>query len=390
MPHSTQIEPSAVQIDGQQVQLNDFKRQWDEVRVDVLRAVEQVGGSGHYVLGNAVSECEAGLAGLFGRAHAVGCASGLDAIEIGLRALGLKPFDRVLTTPLSAFATTLAIIRAGGSPVFVDVDAQGLVDLDVCRAFLEKNRDVRFFVPVHLFGRSLDLDKLADLKRDFSLKIVEDCAQSVLARFGGRLTGSVGQIAATSFYPTKNLGAFGDAGAVFTDDQDLQRRCVSLRNYGQSSRYVHDELGLNSRLDELHAAILVQALIPRLGRWTERRCEIAKRYLTEIKNPQVQIIPVPRESNPVWHLFPVLVAADRRTAFRDHLESDGVQSAIHYPRLISDQEALTNGSQRFEVYLQLTNARRLSLEEVSLPIHPQLSEADVDRVIASASSWAPK
>jgi dTDP-3-amino-3,4,6-trideoxy-alpha-D-glucose transaminase len=302
----------------------------------------------------------------------------------------LKPFDRVLTTPLSAFATTLAIIRAGGSPVFVDVDAQGLVDLDVCRAFLEQNRDVRFFVPVHLFGRSLDLGKLADLKSDFSLKIVEDCAQSVLARFGGRLTGSVGQIATTSFYPTKNLGAFGDAGAVFTDDQDLQRRCVSLRNYGQSSRYVHDELGLNSRLDELHAAILVQALIPRLGHWTERRCEIAKRYLTEIKNPHLRIIPVPRESNPVWHLFPVLITADRRTAFRDQLESDGVQSAIHYPRLISDQEALVNGGQRFEVYRQLANARRLTLEEVSLPIHPQLSDTDVDRVIASASNWAPK
>ncbi len=250
---------------------NDFKRQWAEIGPAAMAAVERVGASGRYILGREVEAFEGKLAKFWGVSHAVGVANGMDAIEIALRALDLQPGQRVLTTPFSAFATTLAILRAGGVPVFVDVDDNGNVDLEQCRDIFSRDRSTRFFVPVHLYGNPLDLEKLDALKQDFDLVIVEDCAQAIGAKHGGRNVGTVGQAAATSFYPTKNLGAFGDGGALLTNDPPTASRARALRNYGQSDLYLHDELGLNSRLDELHAAVLSDALLPNLERWTEAR-----------------------------------------------------------------------------------------------------------------------
>jgi dTDP-4-amino-4,6-dideoxygalactose transaminase len=360
--------------------LNDFQRQWADTRADVLAAVEQVGASGWYILGKSVQSFEAALAATFGLPHAVGCASGLDAIELGLRALGLRAGEPVLTTPLSAFATTLAIVRAGGVPVFADVDDHGLIDLAACEALCGQ---IRFFVPVHLYGQSLDLDRLRALRDRFDLRIVEDCAQSISAERDGTRAGSVGQIAATSFYPTKNLGALGDGGAVVTGDAALARACASLRNYGQSARYVHDLPGLNSRLDELHAAILERAFLPRLPAWTDRRREIARRYLARIVHPAVRTLPM--AGRPSWHLFPTFVAAEARPGFQRFLETRGVQTAIHYPRLIPEQQALDAVAQRSAG--PLDNAQRLADTEVSLPIHPYLDDAELDIVVAAVNDW---
>ena len=200
------------------IAMNDFGRQWADTGPAVLEAVSRVGASGWYILGPEVDSFERALAALLGRRFAVGCASGLDAIEISLRCLGLKPGDKVLTTPLSAFATALAILRAGGRPVFVDVDDAGSLDLDRCRAVLERDRSIRFLLPVHLFGHPCNLERLAELKSRFQLKLVEDCAQAIGARFGAQPVGSAGDVSALSFYPTKNLGALGDGGAIATDD----------------------------------------------------------------------------------------------------------------------------------------------------------------------------
>jgi dTDP-4-amino-4,6-dideoxygalactose transaminase len=364
--------------------LNDFQRQWADTRAEVMEAVERVGASGWYILGRGVESFERALAPVFDRPHAVGCASGLDAIEIGLRALGLRPGDRVLTTPLTAFATTLAIVRAGGVPVFADVDDRGLVDLGLCEHLLAGG-GIRFFVPVHLYGQSLDLDRLADLRDRFQLAVVEDCAQSIRARWGAVAAGSVGQVAATSFYPTKNLGALGDGGAVVTGDPELARRCASLRHYGQTTRYVHELLGLNSRLDELHATVLEHAFLPRLAGWTERRREIAHRYRSGIRHPDVHLLAPPAASAPVWHLFPAFVAPGAREGFQRFLDGRGVQTAIHYPRLTSDQEALE--SVPHQAPLPLENARRLAMSEVSLPIHPYLTDTEADTIIAAVNDW---
>lgn len=367
------------------VLLNDFKRQWADTGPAVLAAVERVGASGWYILGESVARFEAALAASVGAPFAVGCASGLDAIEIGLRALGLEPGARVLTTPFSAFATTLAILRAGGTPVFVDVDARGNLDLELCERLLERRTDISYLVPVHLYGHPLDLTHLSHLQRRFELRVVEDCAQAIGASSAGRAAGSVGELAAFSFYPTKNLGALGDGGAVTAKTEAARDACSSLRNYGQSSRYVHDHLGLNSRLDELHAAILESAFLPRLPEWTSARRRIAARYSSGLSHLDVRALPVAGDAAPVWHLFPVLVPARARQSFHEHLRLSGVQSAVHYPRLIPEQEALKGVA--FESIGPLARARELADCEVSLPMHPYLRDEQVDRVLDAVNGW---
>jgi dTDP-3-amino-3,4,6-trideoxy-alpha-D-glucose transaminase len=367
--------------------LDFFQRQWADTSEAVLSAVRKVGESGWYVLGREVSTFEERLAESLERRHVIGCASGLDAIEIALRALGIAPGQKVLTTPLSAFATALAVVRAGALPVFVDVDASGLIDLDLAEREFERDPDLRFFLPVHLYGQCLDLQRLEALQSRFGLRLVEDCAQAVCARSAGRVAGSVGQISATSFYPTKNLGALGDGGALFTSDDELARAARALRDYGQSAKYVHDALGLNSRLDELQAAILTHAYLPRLSAWTDRRRAIAARYREDLQNPLVEVLPAPANSESVWHLFPVLVPAAQRGAFLNYLKSAGILGSVHYPELINEQKALANVP--FEVRGELLQARAITQREVSLPIHPYLTDLEVARVIASVNAWRP-
>ena len=370
----------------QPVLLNDFKRQWEETGPAVLAAVAQVGESGWYILGQSVERFEAAFARAVSRRFSIGCASGLDAIEIAAARPGpARGRARVLHDAAERVRDHAGDrVRREASPVFVDVDARGNLDLALCERLLAARSDVTYAVPVHLYGCPLELSHLARLQERFGLRVVEDCAQAVAASSSGRGVGTVGALAAYSFYPTKNLGALGDAGAVATDDEGLAEACRSLRNYGQSTRYVHDRLGLNSRLDELHAAILASAFLPRLAAWTARRRAVAARYLAKISHAQVRPL-LGGDAGAVWHLFPVQVPAASRQDFRDHLQRAGVQSAVHYPGLIPDQEALRAAP--FEVATELTRAREIADGEVSLPIHPHLSDDDVERVIAAVNGW---
>ncbi len=373
------------------IRLNDFKRQWQVIGPEVLRAVERVGAGGKYVLSGEVEAFELRLAESFGVAHAIGVASGLDALEISLRALGLRAGDRVLTTPLSAFATTLAVLRAGGVPEFVDVDENGLMDLELAeRRLAEARGAIRFVLPVHLFGHCLDLGKLESLARACGARWVEDCAQSILASHEGRggegerLAGSVGAMAATSFYPTKNLGALGDGGAILTHDAELARTARRLRDYGQSEKYRHELVGMNSRLDELQAAIL-SASFPRLRAWTDRRRKIADRYRAGIVHAKLRIVARPAGSRSVEHLFPVLVTqGELRPGFIGHLTNCGVQTGIHYPILIPEQPALEG---RGAVAGGFPRAKEFSEREVSLPIHPFLTDTEVEQIVSACNDW---
>jgi dTDP-3-amino-3,4,6-trideoxy-alpha-D-glucose transaminase len=367
------------------VLLNDFKRQWEETSTSVLAAVDLVGKSGWYILGESVARFEVALASFVARRFSIGCASGMDAIEIALRALDLPAGARVLTTPLSAFATTLAIVRAGGVPVFADVDARGNLDLVRCESLLAARSDISFAVPVHLYGHPLDLDNLARLKDKFGLRVIEDCAQAIGARSHGRAAGTVGEVAAFSFYPTKNLGALGDGGAMASDLEVVAASCRTLRNYGQSARYTHVRLGLNSRLDEVHAAVLESAFLPRLVEWTARRRHVAERYLAGIDNPLVKPMLVDPTAEPNWHLFPVLVPAELRANFQAHLERAAIQTGVHYPTLIPEQAAMTSAT--FEVVGELTRASEVARSEVSLPIHPHLTNDEIDRVVSAVNDW---
>ena len=372
--------------DSQQpVSSSPFVRQWEDTRSDVLNAVDAVGASGWYILGERVRSFEERIAAHCGRAHAVGCASGLDAIELALRVLGLQPGDKVLTTPLSAFATTLAIVRAGGHPVFVDTDEQGLLDLDLADDALQQDAEIRFMVPVHLYGRCLDMGHLMDIQSRHGIPVIEDCAQALGAAHDGRLAGSVGRVATLSFYPTKNLGALGDGGALVTDDPEVAELAGQLRDYGQIAKFEHVHRGMNSRLDELHAAVLEDVFLPRLEEWNTRRAEVARHYLEGVSNPDIRLVPVRPGFRSSWHLFPCCVPGDRRAAFRAHLDAGGVQTTVHYPTLIPSQPALASAPH--EVVGTVERARALTEEEVSLPIHAYLLDREVERVVQLVNEW---
>jgi dTDP-3-amino-3,4,6-trideoxy-alpha-D-glucose transaminase len=365
--------------------LNDFKRQWEDTREDALAAFEEVGASGWYILGREVREFEDALARYWGMPNAVGVASGLDAIEISLKALGCGSGDRVLTTPLSAFPSTLAIVKLGAVPVFVDTDEFGLIDLEACRVALASRPDLRLFLPVHLYGYSLDIERLRALRQEFRCRIVEDCAQSIAASHRGIATGTAGQMAAVSFYPTKNLAALGDGGAILTADPKLAETARKLRDYGQSSRYRHDLVGYNSRLDELHAGYMRRVSLKRLPAWTEARRRVAAAYVAGIRNPAIRVMGAPPGANPCWHLFPVLVDPERKADFMAWLHSQGVGCAEHYPVPIPEQRALEGVP--FEVIGGIERARRICRSEVSLPVHPYLRDEEIAQVVAACNGW---
>jgi dTDP-4-amino-4,6-dideoxygalactose transaminase len=365
--------------------LNDFKRQWEETSAEVLAVVGSVGESGWYVLGRNVAEFEVALAALWGRQYAAGVASGLDALEISLRVLGCQAGDRVLTTPLSAFATTLAILKIGAVPVFVDTDRSGHIDLALCREALGKRPDIRYLVPVHLYGHALDMQALGELRAEFDLRVVEDCAQAILAGSAGVRVGSVGQMAATSFYPTKNLGALGDGGAILTDDAGFDGLVRVLRDYGQSAKYQHDEIGYNSRLDELQAAVLHRVYLPRMQDWTDRRRRIATQYRAGIVNERIDCLPVPPRTESAHHLYPVLVA-EGKAQFLTYMRSKGIVCGEHYPVTTPDQRALGKG--QWEAVTGLDQARRIAKSEVSLPIHPYLTDEEVACVVQACNEWS--
>jgi dTDP-3-amino-3,4,6-trideoxy-alpha-D-glucose transaminase len=359
------------------VPANDFACQWQDIRQNAIEAVERVGDSGWLILGEEVREFERSLAAWWGTAHAVGVASGLDALEISLRCAGVAPGTRVITTPLTAFATTLAIVRAGAIPVWCDVEESGGIDLDQVADALRTDPKIRAMVPVHLYGHPLDAGGIERLAVEHDLVVVEDCAQSAGAERDGRPTGRSGVAAATSLYPTKNLGAMGDGGVLLTDDEALADRARGMRNYGQRTRYEHLEPGLNSRLDELQAAILRSAMLPRLDSWLARRGEIAARYTAALSGGALRPI-VAHGGRSAHHLFAVEVLEGSPSMVAEAISTRGVSVGRHYPILCPDQPAahglgVTVGS--------LPVARRLADRELSLPIHPYLRDEQVETVI---------
>jgi dTDP-3-amino-3,4,6-trideoxy-alpha-D-glucose transaminase len=344
-----------------------------EDAADVRAAVDRVLSSGWYVLGPEVDAFEREFAAAAGAGYAVGVGTGTDAIALALRALGIGPGDEVITTPLSAAYTALAIVMTGAQPVFADVDASRLtVDpLAIEAAITPRTRAI---VPVHLYGQPADMTAIARIAEARALAIVEDCCQAHLATCSGKPVGTIGSAGAFSFYPTKNLAALGDGGAVVTNDAALADRIKRLRNGGQTDRYHHQEPGVNSRLDELQAAIL-RARLPFLPRWTSRRRELAAAPVG---------VPAEHDSGHVYHLFPVLAngGAGARAALQQHLAASGIDTLVHYPVAINRQLAFANLAPAACRFAEDASARVLSL-----PIHPALDRSAVAAVAAAVQRW---
>lgn len=364
------------------IPFNAFGREPEALINSQLTAVESVLRQGPCVLGPQVERFEAAWASRCGAAAAVGVANGLDAIEIGLRALGIGAGDEVITTALTAYATTLAIQRTGAQPVYADINpATACLDpAAVARCIGSATKAV---LMVHLYGRAAEMTAFQAICSSHGLHVVEDCAQAHDARHCGRHVGTFGAFGAWSFYPTKNLGAVGDAGAITSDCPELVAIARQLRNYGQSDRYHHDRLGANSRLDELQAALLLQRL-PHLSAWTERRRQIAARYWRELVTPSLQLLEPPRDpASHVHHLF--VVRSHARERHQQELLDAGVSTLIHYPVPAHHQAAL--GAHRLD-----PAGLRHTLEHCdscfSLPTHPALTDAEIDHVIARCNALA--
>ncbi len=345
----------------------------------VRAAIDRVMASGWFILGPEVEAFETEFAAASRVPHAVGVGTGTDAITLILRALDIGPGDEVITPPVSAAYSALAVMMAGARPVFADIDPERLT-LDPRRVEAAITSRTRALLPVHLYGQAADMRALEVIASKHNLALVEDAAQAHLGTAGGRPVGAIGVAAATSFYPTKNLGALGDGGAVLTRDAQLAARVKRLRNGGQTSRYHHQEAGANSRLDELQAAIL-RARLPWLQKWTAKRRSIAAQYRSGIANAALH---VPREfdTGHVYHLFPVLTP--NRDAFQANLRDRGVETLIHYPVPIPRQPALASASPA-----ECPVADRVCSQIVSLPMYPALDDSAVTAIVASAVAFRP-
>jgi dTDP-3-amino-3,4,6-trideoxy-alpha-D-glucose transaminase len=347
---------------------------------DALRAaVERVITRGWFILGPELDAFEAEYAAASGASHAIGVGNGTDALALTLRALGIGPGDEVITPPLSAAFSALAIVMAGATPVFADIDPSRLT-LDPAAAEAAITPRTAAIMPVHLYGQPADMARLTAIATARNLALVEDACQAHLATCGGRPVGTLGVAGAFSFYPTKNLGALGDAGAVVTNDAALADKLRRLRNGGQRERYHHDEFGVNSRLDEMQAAVL-RARLPLLPAWTERRRALGARYRRALSQTPV-VVPPEHDPGHVYHLFPVL--APDRAALQAHLAERGIGTLVHFPVTIPRQPAFAHLPPA-----HCPAADRVCSDVCSLPLHPALSDADADLVAEAVRAWRP-
>jgi dTDP-4-amino-4,6-dideoxygalactose transaminase len=342
-------------------------------------AVARVLRSGRYILGPEVKAFEEEFAAWTGVGHAAGVGSGTEALQIALLAVGVAPGDEVITVSHTAVATAAAIRACGAEPVFVDVDARSYtLDAEALSAAI--GRKTKAIVPVHIYGHPADMEAIIRVAREHQLKVVEDCAQAHGALYQGKKVGTFGDASAFSFYPTKNLAALGDGGAVVTDDPDIHDKALLLRQYGWRQRYVSEVDGLNSRLDEMQAAIL-RVRLPQVDRENERRRWIASRYDVALSKSGVVRPEVSQGVQHAYHLY--VIRTTRREDLRRYLTEQGVNTAIHYPQPVHRQPAFL----RPGIELRLPVTDQISGEILSLPMYPQLSDTDVQRVCRALAQW---
>ena len=361
--------------------MNDFRADPTEVKLEERCAVERVLNSGWFILGEELQRFVEAWAKFCGVRFAVGVGNGMDALEIGLRCLNIGPGDEVITTPMTAMATVLAIIRAGATPVFADILPEtALLDSScVSKCITKKTKAVLL---VHLYGQIARMDEWKKLCDANGIHLLEDCAQAHGACSNRQRAGSFGTWGAFSFYPTKNLGAKGDGGALVSNSQEIASKARRSRNYGQIRRYEHSEAGLNSRLDEMQAAVL-SARLNWLDRFNARRRAVATTYFSRIKNTRLELLaaPVSSESH-VHHLFVLRCA--QRDRFAAYLRERGVETLIHYP-IPMHRQAAAHPFSRTPIALPQTELH--AQQCLSIPCHPAMTDDQVSKVVAALNAF---
>ncbi len=360
----------------------ELKPAYDELREELDAAYHRVMDSGWYLLGDELTAFESEYASYCQTTHCIGVANGLDALHLTLRACNIGPGDEVIVPSHTFIATWLAVTHAGATPVPVEPNIQ-TYNIDPNRIEPAITSRTKAIIPVHLYGQPADMDPIMELANRHNLIVLEDAAQAQGARYKGRRVGSLGHVAAHSFYPGKNLGAFADGGAVTTNDRQIAERIRILRNYGSKVKYQNEVPGYNSRLEEIQAAFL-RVKLQHLDEWNDRRKQIAKTYLTEFSsltagNSPLTLPVVPDWADPVWHLF--VVQHTDRDALQSQLTAAGIGTLIHYPVPIHHSQAYPEFHRH-----QLPLATELASTVLSLPIGPQLAKDSINFMITQLTA----
>jgi dTDP-4-amino-4,6-dideoxygalactose transaminase len=361
--------------------MNDFLSLPESHRLEQAAAVTRVLNSGWYILGKEDQQFESAWATRCNAKEAIGVGNGMDAIEIGFRTLNIGEGDEIITTPMTAYASVLAILRVGAIPVFADIDEETslLSKESVERCISPRTKGVLL---VHLYGQVRNMAEWVSFCKSKNIYLLEDCAQSHLASENGQVAGTFGQWGAYSFYPTKNLGALGDGGALITNSTEIAAQARMLRNYGQSQRYHHPLKGLNSRLDEMQAAIL-SVRLKWLDEFTSRRREIARLYRAGIKNSKIRFMAAPKqEENHVYHLF--VIRLNERDRLSQFLRDREIENLIHYPIPVHQQKPCEKSRRDPN---GLKNAEHHAETCLSIPCHPQMSDSSVAQVIQAINEF---
>jgi dTDP-4-amino-4,6-dideoxygalactose transaminase len=359
----------------------DLRAQYQTIREEIQEAIGQVLQETNFILGHHVSDFEEAFASYSGCRYGIGVASGLDALKLCLRAVGIGYGHEVLTAANTFIATALAISSVGATPVLVDVDPE-TYNIDVSKLETSITSRTKAIIPVHLYGQPADMDPILEVARRHNLYVIEDASQAHGASYKGKRVGSIGDLAAFSLYPAKNLGAYGDAGIITTNDEAIANRIKSLRNYGSIEKYYHSMKGENSRLDTLHAAVL-KVKLSHLDQWNDMRRSIAAQYTRLLQGIGDLILPKVFDSTePVFHLY--VVRTKRRNELMRYLQENRIGTIIHYPVPIHLQEAYASaGWKRGDFPV----AEQLSDEVLSLPIFPELKEEQIYHVVSSIRSF---
>ncbi|MBL8089171.1 MAG: DegT/DnrJ/EryC1/StrS family aminotransferase [Anaerolineales bacterium] len=362
------------------IPLVDLTAQYHSIKKEIDSAVLSTLESGHFILGPKVTKFEEDIASLLNLDFAVGLASGTDALVLALRALDIGAGDEVIIPAYTFFATAGTVMSVGAKPVMVDIDPQ-TYQIDVNKIEVAITSKTKAIIPVHLYGHPAEMNPILEIARKHNLKVIEDNAQGFGAEYLGKKTGSFGDIGCLSFFPTKNLGAFGDGGMVVTNDSKLAERMRMLRTHGWKKKYYSEEVGYNSRLDAIQAAIL-QAKLPHLDSWNDKRRELAKRYNEHLASLDI-VTPLEKEwAKHVYHLY--IIRSEKRDALQKFLKEKGIASEVYYPI----PPHLSEPCKKFG-YKEgdFPFAEQASQETLALPLYPELTEGQQDEVIGAVKAF---